>query len=234
MDEDAALLRLMGVEKRYGELSVLNGVDLTVKAGEFVAITGPSGSGKSTLLGILGLLEAFEAGEYTILGRQANRLREKEASRLRNQMFGFVFQMFHLLPDLSAWENVARPLLYAGVRPKKRRERAMELLDRFGLKERAYHRPTQLSGGEQQRVAIARALANNPEVILADEPTGNLPQAQWEPVLKTLQELNRVGKTVVLVTHDPFVAGLAQRGVELGDGKVSPNDCQPLRSKAMT
>lgn len=216
----APLIRLDGYSKRYGTVEAVRDASLAIAVGEFVAITGPSGSGKTTLLGMLGLLESPSSGEYTLDGRPVTTLTDLEQSRLRNQRFGFVFQQFHLLPDLSAWENVARPLMYAGVGRRQRKARALALLARLGLGDRSDHRPMQLSGGEQQRVAIARALINEPEVVLADEPTGNLPQSQWQPILQMLEELNASGKTVIVVTHEPQVAARAARRIELQDGQV--------------
>lgn len=177
----------------------------------------------STLLGLLGLLENPSSGEYRFRGQSVSALEDAELSRLRNQTFGFVFQQFHLLPELTAWENVARPLQYAGVSRRERKERALDLLREFGLEHRSHHRPAQLSGGEQQRVAIARALVNDPEVILADEPTGSLPQTQWQTVLEALRQLNDQGKTVIMVTHEPQVAAQAQRQIMLQDGLIIEN-----------
>ena len=219
-DAHVALISLHGITKLYHDLEVLSEVSLEVRAGEFLALTGPSGSGKSTLLGILGLLERPSSGEYLLRGQEVSRLSDAEQSKLRNRTFGFVFQQFHLLPELTALDNVARPLVYAGVRPHERRERAMRLLERFGLQARATHRPAQLSGGEQQRVAIARALVNDPQIILADEPTGNLPQALWQNILSILDGLHKEGRTVVVVSHDPLVAARAHRHVRLKDGRV--------------
>jgi len=214
------LLSLRNASKQFGTLSVLQDVSLDIAAGEFVALTGPSGSGKSTLLGLLGLLEVLSHGRYLIDGQDVARLSDRQQATLRNATFGFVFQQFHLLPELTALDNVARPLVYAGVRARERRARAMAQLERLGLAARAHHRPAQLSGGEQQRVAIARALVNNPRVILADEPTGNLPQAAWRDVLDIFDALHREGKTVVVVTHDPLVAARAHRHVHLHGGRV--------------
>ncbi len=216
----APLIELTGCSKRYGNVLAVDDVSLALVAGEFMAITGPSGSGKSTLLGLLGLLETPTAGTYSFRGTRVTEFDDRETSRLRNRSFGFVFQQFHLLPELSAWENVSRPLVYANVPRRERRQRAAALLERFGLGARAEHRPAQLSGGEQQRVAIARALVNDPDVILADEPTGNLPREQWAPVLAALAELNAEGKTVVIVTHEPEVAAAAQREVAIHDGRL--------------
>lgn len=215
-----ALIDVRGLSRLYGTVNAVDSVNLSIQAGDFLAITGPSGSGKSTLLGILGLLEEPSAGEYLFAGQPVTTLSDKEASRLRNRHFGFVFQQFHLLPHLTAWENVARPLTFAGVKRSERKERALTMLERVSLSHRSHHRPTQLSGGEQQRVAIARALVTDPDVILADEPTGNLPQAQWDPILDLLADLNEAGKTVLIVSHEPAVARHARSSIELGDGKL--------------
>lgn len=214
------LIELICCSKRYGNVTAVHEVSLALQESEFVAITGPSGSGKSTLLGMLGLLETPTTGTYSFRGTPVTEFADAETSRLRNRSFGFVFQQFHLLPELTAWENVARPLVYANVPKSARRERAFALLERFGLAARAAHRPAQLSGGEQQRVAIARALVNEPELILADEPTGNLPREQWEPILSALTELNSEGKTVVIVTHEPEVAAAATRTLSIHDGRL--------------
>jgi putative ABC transport system ATP-binding protein len=219
-DGSQALIRLAGLSKKYGATSALTGLDLEIARGEFVAIVGPSGSGKSTLLGLVGLLETPSSGGYELLGEDVAGIGDREASALRNHRFGFVFQQFHLLPQLTAWENVARPLVYAGVPHATRKARSLELLAKLGLANRSHHRALQLSGGEQQRVAIARALINDPEVILADEPTGNLPQELWGQVLDMLETGWRNGKTVIVVTHEPAVAARAQRVVRLRDGRL--------------
>lgn len=216
----ASLIELKHFSKSYGNVRAIHNVSTHINEGEFIAITGSSGSGKTTFLGMIGLLETASDGDYCFKGRSMVQLEDNEAAKLRNQSFGFVFQQFHLLPELTAWENVARPLIYSKVGKKERKARALESLDRFGLSERAYHCPAQLSGGEQQRVAIARALINNPDIILADEPTGNLPQAQWEPILGMLENLNAQGKTVLIVSHEPQVANRATRKIVLQDGHI--------------
>lgn len=217
---DGTFIRLAGLSKQYGSTRALTGLDLVINQGEFVAIVGPSGSGKSTLLGLVGLLETPSSGGYELMGEDVAGLGDKEASALRNHRFGFVFQQFHLLPQLTAWENVARPLMYAGVAKAERKSRSLALLAELGLEHRSHHRALQLSGGEQQRVAIARALINDPEVILADEPTGNLPQELWGQVLNLLEAEWKTGKTVIIVTHEPGVADRAQRIVRLRDGQL--------------
>jgi putative ABC transport system ATP-binding protein len=201
-------------------LPVLHGASLRIGRGEFVAIMGASGSGKSTLLSILGLLESYEGGRYTLAGHDTRALGEDRAAKLRNALLGFVFQSFHLLSHKTAWENVALPLAYAGVARPERRRRALSLLARLGLDARAEHRPDELSGGQRQRVAIARALANNPPVILADEPTGNLDSRTSGEVMQLFREIHARGRTIVLVTHEPAVAAAADRVILVRDGRV--------------
>ena len=218
------LLALKGIRKVYrmGEVafSALKGVDLEVEEGEMLAIMGPSGSGKSTLLHILGLLDRPTEGEYVLMDRPTSRLAEDERAFLRNRFLGFVFQACSLLPRLSALENVALPLAYAGVPPGTRMRRPLQLLERVGLLEKANNLPNQLSGGQRQRVAIARALALNPPLLLADEPTGALDTRTGEEILALFQELNREGTTVILVTHAPHVAEKTNRIVRVLDGEI--------------
>ncbi|MBB3770435.1 macrolide transport system ATP-binding/permease protein [Angulomicrobium tetraedrale] len=218
------LLTLKGVRRDYaaGEdrLSALNGIDLSIEAGDMVAIVGASGSGKSTLMNILGCLDRPTAGSYRINGRETAELDAGELAALRREHFGFVFQRYHLLGELTARGNVEVPAVYAGAGAGRRRARADALLERLGLTNRAGHRPGQLSGGQQQRVSIARALMNDPDVILADEPTGALDRRSGEEVLRILDELNAEGRTVVIVTHDPVVASRARRIVEISDGVI--------------
>ncbi|GGL20059.1 ABC transporter ATP-binding protein [Deinococcus radiotolerans] len=211
------LVSLRGIGKHYGSLTVLHDIHLDIQAGEFLAITGPSGSGKSTLLGILGLLERPSRGTHLISGVDAWSLSDAEQSRLRGSALGFVFQQFHLLPELTALDNVARPLRL-NRRGGDWRAEAHRMLERVGLAHRAGHRPAQLSGGEQQRVAIARALIRRPQLLLADEPTGNLPPAMWGDILELFRELNTDGHTVVVVTHDPLVARRASRNIRMEGG----------------
>ena len=211
--------------KVYGsgetEVRALDGVDLTIERGEMVAIMGPSGSGKSTLLHLIGALETPSSGSIEIGGRELADLDDGELTLLRRERIGFVFQFFNLLPSLSAAENVLLPALIAGDRGDGRRRRAAELLERVGLSARAEHLPSELSGGEQQRVSIARALLMGPELVLADEPTGNLDSRSEAEVLALLSELNREeGHTIVIVTHDPEAAAIANRIVHLRDGRV--------------
>ncbi len=218
------LIEVKGLHKVYKrgkvEVHALRGVDLTVEKGEYVAIMGPSGSGKSTLMHILGCLDRPTAGFYSLDGVEIHTLREDELAEIRKKKVGFVFQNFNLLPRITALENVELPMVYAGVKHIERRKRAMKLLEMVGLGDRALHRPTELSGGEAQRVAIARALANDPTIILADEPTGNLDSATGKEILDLFDELHRDGRTIIMVTHDPTVAKRAERIVHLHDGKV--------------
>ena len=218
------MVRLAGVYKVYdiggAQVAALDGIDLTIRRGEFVSVVGTSGSGKSTLLHLLGCLDAPTAGRYELEGRDVTGLPDRELSRIRNRHFGFVFQAYNLLPDMTALENVEQALVYAGVPPRERRERALSQLELVGLQDRLRHFPSQLSGGQQQRVAIARALVNEPTLLLADEPTGNLNTEHGDRILEILSSLHRQGVSIVLVTHDPEIAGLAQRKVELLDGRL--------------
>jgi ABC-type lipoprotein export system ATPase subunit len=220
------VIELIDVCKAYdtGEVQVraLRGVSLSVRAGEFVALVGASGSGKSTLMNLLGCLDRPSSGTYRIDGQDVSRLSRRQRAHLRNRKIGFVFQGFNLLPRYSAVENVEMPLVYAGLSPRARRQRAQEMLALVGLTDRARHLPTQLSGGQQQRVAIARALINRPQILLADEPTGNLDSRTGAEIMATFERLNREQQqTIILVTHDPTLAQRARRRVTLHDGEVS-------------
>ena len=216
------LIHLEDLSRAYsvGEtsLQVLKGINLTIEAGEFVAVMGPSGSGKSTLMQILGLLDRPTAGRYRLMGRDVSRLSDDEGAALRSKTIGFVFQMFNLLPRTSALDNVMLPLIYSG--NGHRGDRGRELLREVGLGDRMEHKPNQLSGGQQQRVAIARALMNRPQIVFADEPTGNLASAQAEEILGRLTQLNRQGITVIMVTHEPEIAAFARRRIHLKDGLI--------------
>jgi putative ABC transport system ATP-binding protein len=222
--EHPPALEARAIVKTFGEgagaVRALRGADLRVEDGEFVAIMGPSGSGKSTLLYILGALDRPNGGSVAVGGRRYDDLGDAELTRLRGDVFGFVFQFFNLLPTLSAAENVLLPALIAGERPSDYAERIEELLALVGLADRADHVPSEMSGGEQQRVAIARALLRHPQVILADEPTGNLDTASGRVILDLLRRLAAGGQTVVIVTHDPLAAALADRVVFLRDGEI--------------
>jgi len=220
-----ALLEVQGVTKEYqlGKTIVraLRGLDLEIEQGEAVAIMGPSGSGKSTLMHILGALDRPTDGRAAVDGTDIRTLREPQLVALRGQRIGFVFQTFNLIQTLTALRNVELPMIFQGVRRAQRHERARRLLERVGLGDRVRHKPNELSGGERQRVAIARALANDPEIILADEPTGNLDTETGESILSLLKDLNaNEGKTIILVTHDPDAAAIADRIVRLRDGRV--------------
>ena len=219
------VIELEGVRKTYatGAIAVeaLRGVDVRIRAGEYVAVVGPSGSGKSTLMHILGCLDVPSAGRYELSGRDVSDLGETELARIRNAEIGFVFQQFTLLPDLSALRNVALPLVYAGVGPHLREQRARRALERVGLSDRAEHRPGELSGGQQQRVAVARALVTEPSLILADEPTGNLDSVSSADVLGLFRELHEAGRTIVLITHENEVADQAERVLTIRDGEIT-------------
>ena len=218
------LVELQGVSKIYrlGEVDVpaLRGVDLSVQAGDFLALMGPSGSGKSTLLHILGLLDRPTAGKVLWEGEDVTRLNGAKLAELRGRRIGFVFQMFNLVHNLTALENVELPLIFLGVPARERRKRAEETLVRLGLGDRLRHRPSQLSGGQQQRVALARALVTDPALLIADEPTGNLDTATGREILSLFRELNGQGRTVVLATHDPEAAGVAKVRLRLRDGQI--------------
>ncbi len=219
-----SLISLSHISKIYqsGEVKVkaLDDISFEIEKGEFVAIMGPSGSGKSTLMHILGLLDKPTSGKYLLEGIDISKFSEEDLAKTRNKKIGFVFQFFNLLPRTSALRNVMVPMIYGGVKQEEREKRARKLLETVGLKERIYHTSSQLSGGEQQRVAIARALTMNPEIILADEPTGNVATNQAEEIMKILQSLNREGHTVVLITHEQDIARYAKRIILLRDGKI--------------
>lgn len=225
-----ALLRMAGVRKTYetGAIAVdaLRGIDLTVDAGHYVAIMGPSGSGKSTLMHIIGCLDVPTAGRYEIDGVDVSSMTEKDLADVRNRKLGFVFQSFNLLPSLTALRNVELPLVYAGVHPAERRQRALLALARVGLADRVEHRPGELSGGQQQRVSVARALVTDPALILADEPTGNLDSVSTRDILALFDELTEAGRTIVMITHEHDVAERAKRTVHIYDGLLS--DDAPL------
>jgi putative ABC transport system ATP-binding protein len=223
------MIELAGVSRTFlvGDQPVhaLREIGLRFDDGEYAAIMGPSGSGKSTLLNILGLLDRPDSGSYRLDGEETTTLAEEQRARLRRDRIGFVFQSFHLIPRLSAAENVELPLVLAGIAPRERRGRVAGILDAVGLTDRAHHRPDQLSGGQRQRVAIARATITEPGLILADEPTGNLDRASGEEVVHTLEALNARGLTLLVVTHDPVIGERARRCVRMDDGGILEDRC---------
>jgi putative ABC transport system ATP-binding protein len=218
------LISLSGITKVYdsgeNEVQALRGVDAGIERGEFLSIIGPSGSGKSTLMHILGCLDSPSSGEYWLDGEEIATLSGRALARIRNQKIGFVFQTFNLLPRATIWKNVELPLLYAGLGRDERRERALDALKRVGLEKRAKNRPNELSGGQRQRVAIARALVNNPSLILADEPTGNLDSKTGSDIIAIFEELSASNQTIVLVTHDPAIAARTGRRIQIVDGLI--------------
>ncbi len=222
------MIKIRNIRKAYTteftKLEVLKGIDLDIEDGEFVSIMGPSGSGKSTLLNILGILDEYDSGEYILDGKLIKDISETEAAILRNQLIGFVFQSFNLLPFKTAIENVALPLYYQKVDRQERQAKALDYLEQVGLKDWATHYPNQLSGGQQQRVAIARALITAPKVILADEPTGALDSQTSEEVMNIFHKVNDMGMTVVVVTHENEIAALTHRIIRLRDGLIESND----------
>jgi putative ABC transport system ATP-binding protein len=222
------MISLQAIEKTYfmGKLSVpaLRGVDLQVNEHEFVAIMGPSGSGKSTLMNIIGCLDRLTTGRYVLDGIDVSQMPDNELAEVRNRKIGFVFQTFNLLPRMTSLRNVELPLIYNSVSKRERRDRAMEALKNVGLENRALHRPNELSGGQRQRVAIARALINNPAILLADEPTGNLDSRTGDEIMATIQQLNDRGATIILVTHEPDIASCARRIVAIRDGLVTRDE----------
>src|SRR5262245_48228468 len=219
------LVELRNVSKIYRlgdeEIRALDDVTLDIHEGEFISIIGPSGSGKSTLMHILGCLDSPSKGTIQLDGTMIHNASPRELAAIRNRKIGFVFQFFNLLPKLNVVQNVELPMIYSGIAGKERRERAMKALEAVGLTNRARHRPSQLSGGQQQRAAIARALVNNPRIIFADEPTGNLDSHTGEAILQLFRQLSQQGRTIVLVTHDPEIAAVTPRRIESRDGKIA-------------
>lgn len=226
------VISLKNVKKSYylgkQELPVLMGIDLTVMNNEYISLMGPSGSGKSTLMNIIGCLDTLSEGTYVLNGKDVSKMTDDELADVRNVEIGFVFQQFNLLPRLTAWENVALPLIYAGVNKKDREERARMILDKVGLADRAHHKPNELSGGQSQRVAIARALINNPSIILADEPTGNLDTKTSEEIMELFGQIHEQGNTVMLVTHEEDIANFTKRIVRIRDGVVESDTRKEL------
>ncbi len=225
------LILMRGIRKVYdtGKVKVeaLRGVDLAIGGGEFVAVVGPSGSGKSTLMNLIGCLDTPTDGTYHLKGEAVSGLSRNDLAAIRNRRVGFVFQNFNLLPQISAYENVEMPLLFGGVPRQDRHRRVVELLGRVGLADRMDHRPTELSGGEMQRVAIARALAMDPDILLADEPTGNLDSSSGGDIMSLFEDLWRQGRTVLVITHDAALARRAHRVVEVHDGRITRDGAPP-------
>jgi len=215
------------------EIHALQGISIQIERGEYVAIMGPSGSGKSTLMNLIGCLDTPSRGSYLLNGQQVRELEDDELARIRNEEIGFIFQTFNLLPRATALHNVELPLVYAGVSGPDRRARALDALARVELSDRVMHKPNELSGGQRQRVAVARALVNNPSILLADEPTGNLDSKTGLEILALFERLHATGNTIILITHEPDVAEYAHRAVHLRDGQVARDVRQSHRSPAM-
>ena len=232
-DVKQELISLKNIVKSYKngdqELQVLKGINLEVYVGEFVAIMGPSGSGKSTLMNIIGLLDRPTSGDYSLNGKKVETLSDRHLASVRNKEIGFVFQQFFLLSKLNALQNVELPLIYAGVSVSKRRQLAKQYLEKVELEKRMKHLPSELSGGQKQRVAIARALVNNPSIILADEPTGALDTKTGEQIMALLTALNREGKTIIMVTHEPDIADYATRKIVIRDGEITADTTESVR-----
>ena len=230
MIQDTTIIALQGIQRLYrmGDETIyaLRGVDLSIERNEYVALMGPSGSGKSTLMNLIGCLDSPSAGSYWLNGQDVAGLSDNQLAQIRNKEIGFVFQTFNLLPRLSALDNVALPLIYAGVSEAQRRERALEVLNQVGLGDRVSHKPNELSGGQRQRVAVARALVNRPSLILADEPTGNLDSKTSIEIMELFATIHALGNTIVLVTHEEDIARHAHRMVRLKDGVVESDQTQ--------
>jgi putative ABC transport system ATP-binding protein len=230
-----AILQLDQIRKSYylgkQELPVLKGITMEIQRNEYVALMGPSGSGKSTLMNILGCLDSPTSGTYILNGKDVSRMEDNELAAIRNQEIGFVFQQFNLLPRLTAAENVALPLIYSGVNKKDRMERASEVLKKVRLEDRMHHKPNEMSGGQCQRVAIARALINNPAIILADEPTGNLDSKTSYEIMDMLGRIHADGNTVIIVTHEEDISGFARRVIRLKDGILESDRINPNPTK---
>lgn len=217
-------IELKGIRKNYrigdSEFAILKGIDLDIDVGEFIALMGPSGSGKSTLMNIVGCLDRPSSGRFILLGQDISQTLDDELARIRREELGFIFQTFNLIGRISVLKNVEIPMMLSGVARERRRSRALELLESVGIAHRSDFSPTNISGGERQRVAIARALANDPKIIIADEPTGNLDLKNSEEVMKILSHLNRDGRTIIMVTHNPEITGNCSRVIRLRDGRI--------------
>jgi putative ABC transport system ATP-binding protein len=228
MINNRVVCKALDIKKTYwrGKIAIeaLRGVTMNIKTNDYISIMGPSGSGKSTLVHILSCLDTPTSGEYYLEDRRVSNYTDQELAQVRNRFFGFVFQNFSLLPRLTALDNIAMPLIYAGVKRQERVEKAHQVLEKIGLKDRAYHRPNEMSGGECQRVAIGRSLVNDPKVIFADEPTGNLDSKTGAEIMEIFDRLVDEGNTVVMVTHDPNIAAHAQKTIYLKDGKISDGE----------
>ncbi|MCX7877273.1 MAG: ABC transporter ATP-binding protein [Ignavibacteria bacterium] len=232
------MIKTADIVKKYimgsEELYALNGVSLTIKKNEYVAVMGPSGSGKSTLMNIIGCLDTPTSGTYELAGQNVSELDDSKLASVRNKQIGFVFQTFNLLPRSNALHNVELPLIYAGVSKSERIQRAKEALEKVGLADRMMHKPNELSGGQRQRVAIARALVNNPSIILADEPTGNLDSKTGEEIMELFDSLHKLGNTIILVTHEDFIAEHAERIIRLRDGKIESDTLKQINKTIET
>ncbi|NOY76258.1 MAG: ABC transporter ATP-binding protein [Calditrichaeota bacterium] len=232
------VIEVRSLEKEYNlgavVVKALRGINLNVEPNEYLAIMGPSGSGKSTLMNIIGCLDTPSAGDYFFEGKNVSGFDDDQLAEIRNQKIGFVFQTFNLLPRADALHNVELPLIYRGVPTKERRKKAIEALERVGLGDRIHHRPNELSGGQRQRVAIARALVNNPSIILADEPTGNLDTTTGEEIMAIFEELYEQGNTIILVTHERYIAEHSRRIVHLRDGLIETDEVIPEESRRVT
>lgn len=230
-DPETPVIALKGLTKRFGigdaEHTVLDGIDLTIKKGEFIAIMGPSGCGKTTLLNVLGLLDRSDDGDYQLDGKSVKRLSGRAHARIRSDQVGFVFQNFNLIPRLNVIDNVALPLTYKGIRKTKRLHAASKMLSTFHLSEREYYMPWQLSGGQTQRVAIARALVNDPSIVLADEPTGNLDSKSSHIIMEELSDIHKRGNTIIMVTHNPSLTTYASRVITMLDGRIDTDTKDP-------
>ena len=234
----SALIVLENIRKSYRlggvDIHALDGVDLSIHQNEFVALMGPSGSGKSTLMNVLGCLDSPTSGKYALNGKDVGSMRDRQLSEIRNTEIGFVFQSFNLLPRMSSLDNVALPLVYAGISSKQRRARAQEMLELVGLGDRLKNKPNQLSGGQRQRVAIARSLANSPSLVLADEPTGNLDSTTAQEIMEMLTKVNAQGNTIVVVTHEREIAEYAQRIIHLKDGRIERHEVLTKKSLSLS